>query len=32
MKLSMGIIIAIVIGYAIARFFPQPGNMLGLPG
>lgn len=31
MKLSFGIIIAVLLGYAIARFFPQPGNMIGLP-
>lgn len=31
MKLSFSIVLAIIIGYAIARFFPQPGNMIGLP-
>ena len=31
MKLSMGIIIALIIGYALARYFPAPGNMIGLP-
>lgn len=31
MKLSLGIIIAVLIGYAMARFFPQPGNLIGLP-
>lgn len=32
MKLSMGIVLALIIGYVLARFFPQPGNMIGLPG
>jgi hypothetical protein len=31
MKLSLGIIIALLIGYALARYFPGPGNMIGLP-
>lgn len=31
MKLSLGIIIALIIGYILARYFPGPGNMLGLP-
>lgn len=31
MKLSLGVIIAILIGYALARFFPKPGQMIGLP-
>jgi len=31
MKLSVGIVIALLLGYAIARYFPKPGNMIGLP-
>lgn len=26
------ILVAVLIGYVAARFFPQPGNMIGLPG
>lgn len=29
--ITIPLILAIIIGYALARFFPQPGNMLGLP-
>lgn len=32
MKISMTIILVLILGYVLARFFPQPGNMLGLPG
>ena len=31
MKLCVGIILAVVFGYALARYFPKPGNMIGLP-
>lgn len=31
MKLSLGIIVALIIGYILARYWPTPGNMLGLP-
>lgn len=31
MKLSFGIVLALVFGYAIARFFPRPGQLIGLP-
>jgi len=31
MKITFGIVIAVLIGYAIARYFPGPGNMIGLP-
>lgn len=31
MKLSLGIVLALIIGYAIARYFPAPGNLIGLP-
>ena len=32
MKISLAMIMVLVAGYILARFFPQPGNMLGLPG
>lgn len=32
MRISMTLILVLIIGYVLARFFPQPGNMLGLPG
>ena len=32
MSKAVLIVLAIIVGYAIARFFPQPGNMIGLPG
>ena len=32
MRISMTLIFVLIIGYVLARFFPQPGNMLGLPG
>lgn len=25
------LILVLFVGYALARFFPQPGNMVGLP-
>lgn len=31
MKLSLGIILALIFGYILARYWPAPGNMLGLP-
>ena len=31
-KISLGMIIALIIGYVLARFFPQLGDMVGLPG
>lgn len=31
MRFTLPIIIAVLAGYAIARFFPQPGNLVGLP-
>jgi hypothetical protein len=31
MKITFGIVLAVLIGYAIARYFPGPGNMIGLP-
>lgn len=31
MKLSFGIVLAMIIGYVLARYFPAPGNMIGLP-
>lgn len=27
----LAIIVALLIGYAVARFYPQPGQMIGLP-
>lgn len=31
MKLSLGIVLAALVGYIVARYFPGPGNMIGLP-
>lgn len=31
MKISFTIILVLIAGYILARFFPQPGNMVGLP-
>lgn len=31
MKITFSIVLAVLIGYAIARYFPGPGNMIGLP-
>lgn len=25
------LVFVLVLGYALARYFPQPGNMIGLP-
>lgn len=32
MRISLAVIIVFLLGYVAARFFPQPGNMVGLPG
>lgn len=32
MKITLSVVLLIVLGYVLARFFPQPGNMIGLPG
>lgn len=32
MKISLTVVAVLIIGYILARFFPQPGNMIGLPG
>lgn len=31
MKISLAIVAALLIGYVLARFFPQLGNAVGLP-
>lgn len=31
MKISLTLVLVLIVGYILARFFPQPGNMLGLP-
>jgi len=31
LKISLAIVAAVVVGYIAARFFPQPGNFIGLP-
>jgi hypothetical protein len=31
MKITLGLIAVFVVGYIVARFFPAPGNMIGLP-
>ncbi len=32
MKITLSVLLIFAAGYVLARFFPQPGNMLGLPG
>lgn len=31
MKITLGLIGVFVLGYIVARFFPQPGALVGLP-
>lgn len=32
MKISLSLVAILIVGYVLARFFPQPGNLIGLPG
>lgn len=32
MRISFTLVLVLIIGYILARFFPQPGNLIGLPG
>lgn len=31
MKITFAMVVIFVLGYIMARYFPRPGNMLGLP-
>lgn len=31
MKLSLYVVMVFILGYIVARYFPAPANMIGLP-
>lgn len=31
MKFTLGMLVVFILGYILARYFPAPGNMVGLP-
>lgn len=31
MKITLSIVLVFLLGYIMARYFPKPGNMIGLP-
>ncbi len=31
MKISLYVVAVFILGYIVARYWPKPGNMIGLP-